>query len=306
MPATEGEKPKVAVIGAALDLGSGRRGVDMGPSAIRYAQLAERVSELGYPIHDHGNVGSTMVERADVGDPAARYWDAIKRTCEELADHVALAVSGGELPLVLGGDHSIAIGTLGGLARAHGAAGGVIWFDAHTDINSPATSPSGNVHGMPLAVALGLAAEERFASPAWPLPMIDQEHTALVGVRSVDAGERARLAELGVTVFTMYDVDRLGMHMVVEQALDITSGAPFVHVSFDLDVLDPSAAPGVGTPVPGGITYREAHLAMELLAKRGSVGSLELVEVNPILDEHNATGNLAVELACSALGARIL
>ena len=300
------DRPQVAVIGAALDLGSGRRGVDMGPSAIRYAQLADRISALGYPIHDHGNVGSPTLERSDVGDPAARYWDAIKRACEELADHVALAVSSGELPLVLGGDHSIAIGTLGGLARAHGAPGGVIWLDAHTDINSPATSPSGNVHGMPLAVALGITGDDRFASPAWPLPMIAQEHTVLIGVRSVDQGERNRLSGLGVTVFTMYDVDRLGMHAVVERALELTAEAPFVHISLDLDVLDPTAAPGVGTPVPGGITYREAHLAMEVLASRGAVASLELVEVNPILDEHNTTGDLAVDLARSALGGRML
>jgi len=304
MPETP--KPRVAVIGATLDLGSGRRGVDMGPSAIRYAQLAERIEALGYPIRDHGNVGSVTLERADAGDPSARYWDAIKHTCEELADHVALAVAGGELPLVLGGDHSIAIGTLGGLAHAHGAPGGVIWLDAHTDINVPATSPSGNVHGMPLAIALGVAGGDGFGSTAWPLPMISQEHTALIGVRSVDRGERNRLAELGVTVFTMYDIDRLGMHTVVERALEVTSGAPFTHISFDLDVIDPGQAPGVGTPVPGGITYREAHLAMEVLAQRGAVSSLELVEVNPILDEHNATGLLAVELACSALGARIL
>ncbi|MDX6553561.1 MAG: arginase [Gaiellales bacterium] len=278
----------------------------MGPSAIRYALLGERIEALGLIVHDHGNVRAGMVEALDQGDPSARYWSAIKRTCEELADHVAATVSEGELPLVLGGDHSIAIGTLGGLARAHGAPGGVVWLDAHADINSPTTSPSGNVHGMPLAVALGLANDPRFESSAWPLPMVQREHTALVGVRSVDLGERKRLREVGVKVFTIEDVDRHGMRNVMEEAIAIASGAPFMHVSFDMDVLDPDQAPGVGTPVRGGITYREAHLAMEMLATSGAISSLEVVEVNPVLDERNATGTLAVELMLSALGSRII
>ena len=304
-PSQQHARP-VGVIGAALDLGSGRRGVDMGPSAIRYALLGERIEELGLSVHDHGNVRTGMVEALDEGDPSARYWSAVKRTCEELADHVAATVSEGEMPLVLGGDHSIAIGTLGGLARAHAAPGGVLWMDAHTDINSPTTSPSGNVHGMPLAVALGLANDPRFESSAWPLPMIVEQHTALVGVRSVDSGERARLRELGLRVFTMEDVDRRGMRDVMEEAISIASGAPFMHVSLDMDVLDPDQAPGVGTPVRGGITYREAHLAMEMLATSGKMSSLEVVEVNPVLDARNATGTLAVELVLSAMGARIL
>jgi arginase len=302
----EARRRPIGVIGAALDLGSGRRGVDMGPSAIRYAQLGERIEELGLSIHDHGNVRTGMVEALDQGDPSARYWSAIKRTCEELADHVAATVSDGEMPLVLGGDHSIAIGTMGGLARVHGVPGGVVWLDAHTDINSPTTSPSGNVHGMPLAVALGLAGDPRFESSAWPLPMIREEHTALVGIRSVDAGERDRLSSLGVSVFTMEDVDRHGMRQVMEDAIAAVSGAAFVHVSLDMDVLDPDQAPGVGTPVRGGITYREAHLAMEMLATSGVVSSIEVVEVNPVLDERNATASLAVELVLSGLGARIL
>jgi arginase len=303
---SRGDRRPIGVIGAALDLGSGRRGVDMGPSAIRYAQLGERIEAMGLPIHDHGNVRTGMVEALDQGDPSARYWSAIKRTCEELADHVAATVNDGEMPLVLGGDHSIAIGTLGGLARVHGAPGGVVWLDAHTDINTPTTSPSGNVHGMPMAVALGLADDPRFQASAWPLPMITQEHTVLVGIRSVDGGERARLQELGVRVFTMEDIDRHGMRDVMEQAISIASGAAFMHVSLDMDVLDPDQAPGVGTPVRGGITYREAHLAMEMLSTSGTVSSVEVVEVNPVLDEHNATATLAVELVLSALGARIL
>ena len=296
----------IGVIGAALDLGSGRRGVDMGPSAIRYALLGERVEGLGRKVHDHGNVSTGLVEALDEGDPSARYWSAIKRTCEDLADHVAETVADGEFPLVLGGDHSIAIGTLGGLARAHGAPGGVIWMDAHSDINTPSSSPSGNVHGMPLAVALGLARDPRFESSAWPLPMLSEQHTVLVGVRSVDEGERERLRTIGARVYTMEDIDRFGMRHVMEEAIRIVSGAPFVHLSFDMDVLDPDQAPGVGTPVRGGITYREAHLAMEMLSTSGVMRSIEVVEVNPVLDERNATANLAVELTCSALGARIL
>jgi arginase len=297
---------RIAVIGAALDLGSGRRGVDMGPSAIRYAQLDERVTALGYRLDDHGNVDTSLAEALEVGDPSARYWDAIKATCEELAAEVARVVAAGDMPLVLGGDHAIAVGTLGGLAAASGGPGGVIWFDAHTDMNTPVTSPTGNVHGMPLAIALGLTGDARFESTAWPVPMIDERRTVLIGVRSVDEGEKQRLRELGVHVHTMYDVDRRGIGAIVEEAIEVASGGAFLHISLDMDVLDPEQAPGVGTPVRGGITYREAHLAMEILAKHAAVGSLEVVEVNPVLDTHNSTGSLAAELVCSALGARIL
>jgi arginase len=301
-----GEKTTIGVIGAALDLGSGRRGVDMGPSAIRYGGLSEALDRLGHPMIDRGNVLAPTVERLDQGDPSARYWDAIKRTCEELAREVAEIVGEGGFPLVLGGDHSIAIGTLGALARARGAPGGVIWIDAHTDINTPVSSPSGNVHGMPLAVSLGLVDDPRFSSDVWPVPPITAERTVLVGIRSVDDGERELVRRAGVTVYTMADIDRLGMPRVIEEAIAQASGGAFLHVSFDMDALDPQYAPGVGTPVPGGITFREAHLAMEMLHVAGVMQSLELVEVNPILDEHNSTGNLAVDLARSALGARIL
>lgn len=306
MTAVADSARRIAVIGAALDLGSGRRGVDMGPSAIRYAQLSEQVSALGYSIDDHGNVDTSLAEALDEGDPEARYWVAIKATCEQLAREVVRAVEADELPLVLGGDHAIAVGSLGGLAAVHGGPGGVIWFDAHTDMNTPQTSPTGNVHGMPLAIALGLTDDPRFRSDTWPVPMLAEEHTVLIGVRSVDEGERRRLRELGVHVFTMYDIDRRGIGPIVEEALELAAGGAFMHVSLDMDVVDPEQAPGVGTPVRGGITYREAHLGMEILAKRGVVTSLEVVEVNPVLDERNATASLAVELVCSALGARIL
>jgi arginase len=264
------------------------------------------VTALGYRIDDHGNVDTRLAEALDEGDHSARYWPAIKMTCEQLAREVMRAVAAGERPLVLGGDHSIAVGTLGGLAAAYGGPGGVIWFDAHTDMNTPQTSPSGNVHGMPLAIALGLSDDERFKSDAWPLPMLTDGRTVLIGVRSVDEGEKRRLRELGVHVYTMYDIDRRGIDTIVEEAIELASGGAFLHVSLDMDVVDPEQAPGVGTPVRGGITYREAHLGMEILAKHGLASSLEVVEVNPVLDEHNATASLAVELVCSALGARIL
>jgi arginase len=204
----------------------------------------------------------------------------------------------------MGGDHSVAIGTLGGLASLHGT-GGVLWLDAHGDLNTPETSPSGNVHGMPLAAALGLASDA-FASEAWPLPALDPRHVALVGIRSLDAGERELVNELGIAVYTMTDLDRRGVEPVVREALERVSGAAFVHVSLDMDVVDPEAAPGVGTPVRGGLSYREAHLAMELVAEWGGFASFEVVEVNPILDRENATGLLAVDLAASVFGERIL
>jgi arginase len=216
---------------------------------------------------------------------------------------VAEARADGHLPLVLGGDHSVAIGTLGGMARAAGTGGGVLWIDAHGDLNRPETSPTGNVHGMPLAAALG-AAGPGFETDAWPTPTIVR--AVLVGVRSLDDGERALIAEAGVRVFTMTDVDRHGVERVLDQALEFLVGTKFLHVSVDLDAVDPTFAPGVGTPVRGGLSYREAHLALELVAESGRLDSLELVELNPILDRENETGLLAVELAASALGARIL
>jgi arginase len=294
----------LAIIGAALDLGAGRRGVDMGPSAIRYAGLDDRLRTLGFSVADLGNVEVAIAEAASEGDPQARFLDEIKDANARIAGLVGESAERGAAPVVLGGDHSLAIGTLGGLAAQHGA-GGVIWFDAHGDLNIPETSPSGNVHGMPLAAALGLATET-FASDAWPLPALDPEHVALVGIRSLDEGERELVHELGVAVYTMSDLDRRGVEPVLAEALDRVSGASFVHVSLDMDVVDPEVAPGVGTPVRGGLSYREAHLAMELVAEWGEFGSFEVVEVNPILDRENATGKLAVDLTASAFGERIL
>ena len=301
---TQQTSQPVAVIGAGLDLGAGRRGVDMGPSAIRYAGLDDRIAELGSRCEDLGDVGTAVAEATSVVDERVRYLPQIKATCERIADLVAGAVTDGYFPLVLGGDHSVALGTLGGLAQASGP-GGVLWLDAHGDLNRPETSPTGNVHGMPLAAALGLAGPA-FESDAYPLPAILSQRLALVGVRSLDAGERDLLAELDARVFTISDVDRLGMEAVMHEALERVAGDGFVHLSLDMDVLDPDVAPGVGTPVRGGLSYREAHLAMELAAEAGIVGSLEVVEVNPILDRENETAELAVELVASALGARIL
>ena len=294
----------VAIIGAAMDLGQSRRGVDMGPSAIRYGDLAGRISALGRPVIDHGNVVSRQVETLSIRDDRARYLPEIIESCEVLARLVADSSRAGEFPLVLGGDHSLAIGVLGGLAQVHGA-GAVIWFDAHADCNTPQTTPSGSVHGMPLAVALGWAGPE-FESPCWPLPMVQEERTVLIGIRSLDDGEVRRLRASSTTVFTMSDLDRMGMHACVQQAIEIVRGAPFVHLSFDMDVVEPEWAPGVGTPVRGGISYRESHLALELLADAGVIDSMEIVEVNPVLDRENTTGHLAVELVASALGKRIL
>jgi arginase len=295
---------KVAVIGAALDLGAGRRGVDMGPSAIRYAGLDDRLGALGVACADWGNVETAVAEAAEAGSPEARFLGEIKETCERIARAVARAVGGGRTPIVLGGDHSIALGTLGGMASVHGA-GAALWLDAHGDLNTPETSPSGNVHGMPLGAALGRA-PEFFASDAWPLPALDPERVVLLGVRSLDDAERDFVRERGIAVYTMSELDRRGLEPVVREALERVEGASFVHLSLDMDVVDPEVAPGVGTPVRGGLSYREAHLAMELVAESGLLASLEIVEVNPILDRGNETAALAVELAASALGARIL
>jgi arginase len=293
----------VAILGAALDLGSERRGVDMGPSAIRYAGLSERLVSLGLTVLDQGNVLAELPEVASESDARARYLPAILTSCAQIATSVADLARADEVPLILGGDHSIAMGTLAGLASVHGP-GGVLWIDAHGDLNRPSTSPTGNVHGMPLAAALGQCGFtlDGFDGPPWVLA----ERVALVGVRSLDPGEKDLVRQLGLKVFTMADIDRQGVANVMTEALEVVDGSTFVHLSLDLDVCDPEIAPGVGTPVKGGLSYREAHLALETVAEAGIVGSIEIVEVNPMFDNGAVTGKLAVELAASALGARIL
>ena len=276
----------------------------MGPSAIRYAGLASRIEQLGRASLDLGNVLTAVPEATPVGDERLRFLDQILETCRRVADLVAEARAEGALPLVLGGDHSVALGTLGGLARETGP-GGVLWIDAHGDLNRPETSPTGNVHGMVLAAAMGLAGPA-FADVDLSIPSVDPRRVALVGVRSLDEGERELLRDLNATVFTMSDIDRHGIEHAISEALERVAGPSFVHVSLDMDVVDPEVAPGVGTPVRGGLSYREAHLAMELIAESGLADALEVVEVNPILDRENETARLAVELVASALGARIL
>jgi arginase len=281
---------KVEVVGVPMDLGADRRGVDMGPSAIRYARLKESLERLGIDVTDRGNLRVPVPESATQAEQNAKYYPIIKAVCDELAGIVEAVIAGGAFPLVLGGDHSIAMGTIAGVARARGNAPGVIWVDAHGDINTPLTSPSGNVHGMPVHFALQQHA-------------VDPARMVFIGLRDVDEGEKRAIRELGVRAFTMSDIDRLGMSRVVDEALAIVAnGENSVHISFDMDGVDPQEAPGVGTPVRGGITYREAHLLMEGVAASGTLGSLEITEINPILDRENQTAILAVELILSALG----
>jgi arginase len=296
---------RIALVGVPLDLGQGRRGVDMGPSAIRYAGLAERLRAIGYTVDDRGDIAVPRAEATSPGDPHAKYLEAIVGVAGEVASAVESAERSGDLVVVLGGDHSLALGVFAGLARVHGR-GAAIWLDAHADCNTPETSLTGNVHGMPLAVALGWAGAGFDVAGGPPAPWVDEERSVIIGARDLDELERRRLRDSRIAVHTMTEIDRHGMEHVVRSAIERAQGAPFVHVSLDLDVVDPQWAPGVGTPVRGGISFREAHLAVELLSEAGVVGSLQIVEVNPILDRENATGELAVELACSALGQRIL
>jgi arginase len=299
----------IAIIGAPLDLGAGRRGVDMGPSAVRVANLNVRLSELGYTVQDLGNVPVIQRESQPEGDPNARYLAQITETCTWLAEMVDEAMEAGEFPLILGGDHSIAVGTVSGASknlRARSQKLGMIWIDAHTDMNTPASSPSGNVHGMPLACCVGLGPPELSGIFDYS-PKVDPHNVALVGIRSVDQLERDNVQQSGVHAFTMRDIDERGMRSVIEQAIDIaSSGTAGFHVSLDMDAVDPDEAPGVGTPVRGGITYREAHLAMEIMHDAGRVTSMEVVEVNPVIDTANRTAVLAVELVMSLMGKRIL
>jgi arginase len=277
----------------------------MGPSAIRYAGLRQHLTEkLGVETEDLGNVDAPVAESTAMGDDSARFLPQILELCDRVAKLVAGARGRDALPLVLGGDHSVALGTLVGMAAAHGP-GGVLWLDAHGDLNTPKSSPSGNVHGMVLAAALGLGGPA-FELDGWSLPAVEAGRISLVGVRSLDDGERELLGRLDAKVFTMSEIDRVGIEPCMREALAHASGPNFVHVSLDMDVVDPEHAPGVGTPVRGGLSYREAHLAMEIVAESGLMSSLDVVEVNPVLDRENTTAQLAVELVASALGARIL
>jgi len=290
-----------------MDYGADRRGVDMGPSAIRYADLADELAAADVDAVDAGDLLVPRMEERDPGDESAKFLPEIEDVCTRLADEVADAIDSGRTPLVLGGDHAVAIGSLAGSSR--NADIGTIWFDAHGDFNTPETSPSGNVHGMPLAAALG---EGRFAAEEWANATgLREENVAYVGLRTLDDAERDAIRDTDMTAYTMSDIDERGIIPVVEDALDAaTAGVDGIHVSLDLDWLDPDEAPGVGTPVRGGATYREAHAALETVAERDRsediLRSMDVVEVNPILDESNRTADIAAELAASALGKRIL
>jgi arginase len=300
---------KIRVIGVPLDLGQSRRGVDMGPSAVRVAGLEARLEQLGHVVEDAGNITVAIAEQKKEGDPHAKYLKEITTTCIKQADLVLKTLEAGKVPLVLGGDHSVAAGTVSGVAefyRRQEQKIGLIWIDAHTDINTPDSSPSGNVHGMPLAAIMGLGPPE-LANVLNFSPKVPPENCVLVGVRDIDAIEKENVRRAGIDVFTMRDIDERGMRTVMEEALRIAGrGTAGYHVSLDMDWVDPEDAPGVGTPVRGGATYREAHLAMEIIADHGRMLSFEIVEVNPVIDEHNRTADLAVELALSAFGKKIL
>jgi len=301
---------RIRILGVPLDMGASRRGVDMGPSAMRVAGLQARLEALGHQVTDGGNIRVEVAETRSSGSRNAHYLAEISETCAHTANAVLETLEEGSTPLVLGGDHSLAAGSLSGVAefyRRKGVKIGLLWMDAHTDINTPETSPSGNVHGMPLAALLGLGPEPLSTLFGYA-PKVAPGNTVLIGIRDIDAAERENLRRAGLTeIYTMRDIDERGMRTVMEDALRAAgSGTAGYHVSLDMDWIDPEDAPGVGTPVRGGATYREAHLAMEILADHGRLLSFEIVEVNPVIDEHNRTADLAVELACSAFGKKII
>jgi arginase len=300
---------QIAILGAPLDLGAGRRGVDMGPSALRLAGLNAKLESLGYTVEDLGNVSVAQPESTPTGPQNTKYLAQISKSCAKLAGIVKDVVGTGKVPLVLGGDHSVAAGTVSGVAevfRQRGEKIGLVWIDAHADMNTPESSLSGNVHGMPLACCLGYGPRELthlfdFA------PKVEGRNVVLIGLRDVDLRERPIVRESGVTAFTMRDIDECGLRNIMERAIRIvTDGTAGFHLSLDMDAVDPDEAPGVGTPVRGGMTYREAHLAMETICDSGRLLSMEIVEVNPVLDDANRTALLGVELVMSAMGKKIL
>jgi arginase len=300
---------KVLIIGVPLDLGGNRRGVDMGPSALRITGLADRIRALGHDVVDAGDVDVPLPELCEIGDANEKYAGPIAAVCEELCERVYAGLVQGRVPVSIGGDHSLAMGSVAGVGRHFKERGhrlGLLWFDAHGDMNTPASTNSGNVHGMSLAHLLGLG-DQRLASVGGFRGKVQAENVSLIGVRDLDAREKKLLAESGVNVFTMKDIDRRGLSTVIEQAIEVASrGTDGLHASFDIDVVDPSLAAGVGTPKKGGLTYREAHLCMEMVADSKRLVGIDLVEVNPILDVRNATAELGTELLLSALGKRIL
>ena len=299
----------VHIIGVPLDLGGGRRGVDMGPSAFRIAGLGERLAMLGVPVVDKGDLAVPIPETRQAGDNRKRYIGEIAEVCETLFASALGTLEHGAMPLVLGGDHSLAAGSVAASAaylRRRDTQLGLIWVDAHGDMNTPSSTESGNVHGMPLAAVIGPEPAELSGIGGFS-PTLEPEHVVLIGVRNLDESEKQRVRDSRIHVFTMKDIDRLGIAAVLEQAIALAgSDTAGLHVSFDLDVCDPSIAPGVGTPVKGGLDYREAHMVMEMLADSGRLVALDMVEVNPTLDIRNSTAELGTELVLSALGMKIL
>jgi arginase len=299
---------KVAIIGVPLDLGGNRRGVDMGPSALRLTSLASRLRTLGYDVVDTGDVDVPIPEECQLGDPKKKYAKEIGEVCQSLCDRVVKVLGEGRIPVTLGGDHSLAMGSIAGVAKHFKEKGervGLIWFDAHGDMNTPESTNSGNVHGMPLSHVLGMG-DEKLAMIGGFKPKVQASSSCLIGIRDLDDREKKLIADSGITVFTMKDIDRHGVSHVIDEAIDrATRGTAGIHVSFDVDAIDPSEALGVGTPKKGGLTYREAHLCLEIIADTQKMSSIDVVEVNPILDNRNTTGELGAELILSALGKRI-
>ncbi|QBK25019.1 arginase [Ureibacillus thermophilus] len=299
-------RKKISIIGVPSDYGQQRRGVDMGPSAMRYAGAIERLEKLGYDVVDEGNVSVRKLEKSKRNDHKLLNLEEVLDVSEQLAKKVDEVIEQGRFPVILGGDHSISIGSIAGI-RKHYQNLGVIWFDAHTDINTPETTPSGNIHGMPLAINLGLG-DERLINIAKGAPFLKFENVVIIGARSIDEGERELIKNKKIKIFTMHEIDRMGMSKVIEETVAYLKARQVdgVHISIDLDALDPIYTPGVGTPVPGGITYRESHLAMEMLEEAKIITSCEFVEVNPILDERNKTADTAVALMGSLLGEKLV
>ncbi len=302
-------KQTVTIIGFPMDLGSGRRGVDMGPSAMRIAGLENKLEQLGYKVEDTGDISIEIMERQKLDNPKLRYIDEILKTSKVLAARVEKVLEQKKFPLCLGGDHSMAVGTIAGVSsycKKNKLSLGVIWIDAHADMNTDKTTPSGNIHGMPLAASMGLGFSELVNFYGFA-PKVKPENCAIIAARSIDPQERLNIKKLNPTVYTMSDVDKLGIHRIINRVLkQFKESVDHIHVSFDVDSIDPNFAPGVGTPVPGGLNYREAHLLMESIAECGCMSSLEVAEVNPILDVRNSSAVFASELVASSMGQRIL
>jgi arginase len=302
-------KQNVSIIGFPMDLGADRRGVDMGPSALRIAGLQTKLEALGYKVEDNGDIKIEIMERQKIKNPKLKYLDEIIKTSRLLAEKVERVLDKGDFPICLGGDHSMALGTISGIAsfcKKRKLRIGVIWIDAHSDMNTDETSPTGNIHGMPLAALMGLGCDELVNLLGFS-PKLNPENCVLIGIRSIDEAEKVNIKKLKVPIYTMNDIDKLGIHRIIAKVLkQFREKVDHIHISFDVDSVDPSVAPGVGTPIPGGLSYREAHLLMETIAECGCMSSLEIAEVNPILDHKNQSASFTSELIASSMGQRIL